>query len=404
MRILFVTNNFPNPQEPTRGMFNAQTSRALARTHEVVVVAPTSWRDAWRSRGRRPAVPRLEYREGAEVHHPLYWYPPGIFRAAYEWCFWQSVRRTVRTLLLRFRPEVVLGFWIHPDGGTAVRIARDCNVPGVVMAGGSDVLVLGRNPIRRRVIAGVLRRADAVVSVSHHLKGAIEALGVPGGRVHVVDNGVDPGLFFPADRAMARRRLNLDGSAPMFLWVGRMVPVKGLDVLLDGFATAVSGLPSPRLCLAGDGPLRDALARRVVGLGIADRVRFIGNVANNELPDWYRAADVTVLPSWSEGSPNVLLESIACGTPFMASAVGGVPEIADADLDVLVPPGDVNAWAAAIRRRASSTTEPGPARLRSTWDQQAQRLESVFQLALAARRSPSAGVSGLTELAGTRVP
>lgn len=403
MRILFVANNFPNPQEPTRGMFNAYSVRALARAHELVVLAPVSWRDAWRQRGRRPAIPRMEHRYGVEVHHPLYWYPPGILRPTYEWCFWQSVRRTVRTMLSRFRPDVVLGFWVHPDGGTAVRIGRRCRVPAIVMAGGSDVLVLGRSPIRRRAIAEVLRRADAVVSVSGHLKRAIEELGVPGHRVHVVDNGVDPNVFFPEDRATARRRLGLDVAAPMLLWVGRMVPVKGLDVLLDGFAASGPVPSSSTLCLVGDGPLREDLVRRAAGLGIASRVRFVGNVTHDALGDWFRAADVTVLPSLSEGSPNVLLESIACGTPFIASAVGGVPEIADTELDVLVPPGDVAALASAIGKRTASTAT-GPARLRCTWDQQALRLESVFQAAIASRRPRAPGVSTLDELAGTHVP
>lgn len=404
MRILFLSGTFPNALEPTRGTFNGQTVRALARSHDVVVVAPVSWRDAWRLRSAGRAMPRLEMRDGVPVHHPLHVYPPGLLRSAYEWFLWQSVRPTVREVLSRFRPDVVFGFWVHPDGGTALRIARLCGVPGVVMAGGSDVLLLRRSPLRRRCLARVVRRADSVVCVSHHLKSAVEELGAPGERVHVVDNGVDPALFSPGSRTGARRRLGLNPHAPMLLWVGRMVPVKGLDVLLDAFAASRPQVTSATLCLAGDGPLRNDLAAKAEALGIGARVRFVGSVPHRELADWFRAATATVLPSWSEGSPNVLLESMACGTPFIASAVGGVPEIADPALDRLVPPGDIAALASAIQDLASAQAWPAHGRLRSTWDQHAEQLTGVFRAAIAAKGTPAQDAPALHHLAGTPTP
>lgn len=404
MRILFVTGNFPNRLEPTRGTFNDHTARSLARTHEVVVVAPISWRDQWRLRGSGPEVPRLDTRDGLRVHHPVHVYPPGVLRSTYEWFLWQSIRRTIRRELSRFRPDVVLGFWVHPDGGTAVRIAQSCGVPGIVMAGGSDVLVLGQDSRRRRCISRVLHRADSVVCVSHHLKRAVEELGTPASRVHVVDNGVDPSVFAPGSRADARRRLGLDTDSPILLWVGRMVPVKGLDVLLDAFAASRPDETSARLCLVGDGPLRQLLLDRATMLGIQSRVRLVGSVAHRELAEWFRAANATILPSWSEGSPNVLLESIACGTPFIASDVGGVSEIADAALDRLVPPGDVAALSVAIRDLAATPAGSSPARLRCTWDQHAASLEAVFRAAIAARRSPVPAAPALHRLAETPTP
>lgn len=404
MRVLFISGTFPNALEPTRGTFNGQTVRALARSHEVVVIAPVSWRAAWRLQMAGQAVPRLEVHDGVRVHHPLHIYPPGVLRSAYEWFFWQSVRPTVREVLSSFQPDVVIGFWVHPDGGTALRISRRCGVPGVVMAGGSDVLLLRRNPLRRRCLARVLRGADAVVCVSHHLKRAVEELGAPGQRVHVVDNGVDPTLFSPGSRGAARTRLGLNPHTPLLLWVGRMVPVKGLDVLLDAFAASQPQVTSATLCLAGDGPLRQALAARADALGILPWVRFVGSVPHRDLPDWFRAADATVLPSWSEGSPNVLLESVACGTPFIASAVGGVPEIADRALDRLVPPGDITALSEAIRDLAGAQAGPRPGRLRCTWDQHADQLTDVFRAAIAAKHRPASGAPALHHLAGTPTP
>jgi glycosyltransferase involved in cell wall biosynthesis len=386
MRVLFLTNSFPNPLEPTRGTYNAYTARSLSRFGEVVVISHIPWINR-RTLTRGGAVlPSSRHENGLEIHHPTYWYPPGICRQTYGTFLWWSIRATVRRVLQRFQPDVVLSFWVHPDGDAALRVAAECGVPGVVIAGGSDVLVLGQDAARRRHVVDVLTRADAVVCVSEHLKRAVGALGVPDQHVHVVHNGIDLDRFAPGDRDEARARLSIDSARPVLLWVGRMAEVKGLDVLLDAFASTKDAEPEAVLCLVGDGPLRSAVEQQAVRLGIRERIRFAGNVTHDALADWYRAADVTLLPSHSEGSPNVLLESIACGTPFIASAVGGIPEFADADLDRLVPPGDAVALGLAMRERLANRRPAGPARRLCTWDEHGDAMRAVFEQALNARK------------------
>ena len=393
MRILFVTNIFPNPAEPGRGTFNSYTAHALARRHDVVVVSHIPWVNRWRFVRQGVNPPARRHDGGIEVYHPTYWYPPGLLRQAYGWFLWHSIRGTVRQVLHQFQPDVVLSFWVHPDGDAALRAAAERGIPGVVMAGGSDVLVLGRDPQRRRNITDTLNRADAVVCVSAHLKRAVEDLGVAGPRVHVVHNGVDTAMFCPADGQAARARLSLDAVAPIVLWVGRMVPVKGLDVLLSAFANTRIPAGPATLCLVGEGPARASLEAQAVRLGIADRVRFVGNVTHDGLADWYRAADTSVLPSYSEGSPNVLLESIACGTPFIASNVGGIPEIADPRFDRLVPAGDTIALTRALNEALSNRQEHGAARRLCTWDEHGAAMEAVLQEAIEARRAPSTPIT-----------
>lgn len=394
MRVVFITSNFPNPLEPTRGMFNFYAVRALAKTNDVVVISQISWRDEWRLRRRGRTLARTRVVDGIEIHHPRHWYPPGVWRRSYGWFLWQSVRPTVRDVLSRFQPDIVYGYWVHPDGDVALRISAACGAPGVVVTGGSDVLVLGRDQSRRRCLSDVLHRADGVVCVSRHLKKAVEEFGVPAERVHVVRNGVDATRFVPGDREAARRRLGLDPHAPALLFVGRMAPVKGLDVLLDAYAASRPDETGATLFLVGDGPLRQDLADRAARLGVEDRVRFVGNVTHDELATWYQAADLTVLTSCSEGSPNVLLESIACGTPFIASDVGGIPEFADPVLDCLVPAGDAAALAGAIREGTSVRRPAGRARLICNWDDHASEMEAVFEAAKGVRRARLAGGEG----------
>jgi peptidoglycan/xylan/chitin deacetylase (PgdA/CDA1 family) len=166
------------------------------------------------------------------------------------------------------------------------------------------------------------------VAVSQDLKEKVIDLGVAPDKVHVVYRGIDAERFSLGDRAEARRRLGLAAEGRVLLWVGRMVPVKGLDVLLEACTLLRARGVEFRLYLVGDGPQRPALEAASAARGLTGMITFAGAVAHDRLPDWYRAADLFVLPSHSEGVPNVLREALACGTPFVASQVGGIPELA----------------------------------------------------------------------------
>jgi glycosyltransferase involved in cell wall biosynthesis len=216
------------------------------------------------------------------------------------------------------------------------------------MVGGSDVLLLARNRRRRRCIQNVLQRADAVVALSNDLGTKVADLGISPEKIHVLRRGVDTALFSPGDSDESRRHLGLANHKSILLFVGRMVQVKGLDTLLDACDRLRQHNRDFLLCLIGDGPLRQQLAADVDRRGLSPHVRFVGSVPHSELVHWYRAADLTVLASRSEGIPNVLLESLACGTPFVATAVGGIPEIARHDAARLVPPDCPEPLAAAI--------------------------------------------------------
>jgi glycosyltransferase involved in cell wall biosynthesis/peptidoglycan/xylan/chitin deacetylase (PgdA/CDA1 family) len=392
-RLLFIANDFPNPYEPTKGVFNGQMVRALAADCDVQVVAPLSWvTELAASFPRRFSLERIRSNEGVRVHYPRYWYTPKSLRRFYGTFLWWSVRKTIRQILDESAPDAVLGYWAHPDGAVAVRAARQAGVPAVIMVGGSDVLLLTGRRMRRRCILRVLNAADAVVAVSEHLRTKLIDLGVAPQKVHVVCRGVDDAIFYPGDRAEARRKLGIPSDKPVLLWVGRMVPVKGLDVLLAACGRLQEQGAEFQLYLIGDGPVRAALAAQRQVLGLDDAVTFLGPLEHNRLVDWYRAANVTVLPSRSEGIPNVLRESLACGTPFVASRVGGIPEIANQHNSRLVEPDDSDELAAAIREMFNAD----PARSFPTgspsWAQSASALLDV----IASLRRGSVGDLGMT--------
>ena len=372
MRLLFLATDFPNRFEPHKGVFNRSLVRALAARHEVRVVSPIPWPLAWRGAAGPDPVAGEPY----PVRYPTYYYPPRVGRHLYATCYWWSVRRAVRETLNGFAPNAVLSYWAHPDGAVAARIGWTVGAPSAVIVGGSDVMLLPRAPRRRRAVRRALGAVDAVLTVSDSLRQKTIELGVNPDKVTVWRQGLDTARFNPRGRADARRRLGLPDDRPVLVWVGRLVPVKGLDVLIEALGR-MRDVPL-RLALVGDGPLRPVLEARVQAARLTDTVCFVGARDHVELPDWYSAADWTLLPSRSEGLPNVLRESLACGTPFIASDVGGVSEIVGDSGSRLVRPGDVAAWAGAIRAGLAGPA-PRPQTRPASWDESAAALVEIME-------------------------
>lgn len=361
MRLTFLTNVFPNPIAPTKGTFNLELAKSLAEHCDLTMVVPVAWTDRVRSgqRGRdaSEAEPTIC---GIRTLYPTYWYTPGFARSQYDKCMGWSLASTLRRVAAEARPDAVLSYWAHPDGAVATAWAHSLGLPSWMMIGGSDVLLLSKESGRGLVIRRALDAADGIIAVSQDIANQLAKQGIDSEKVQVIRRGVDSSRFHPRDRQQARRDLRLDTDGPLLVWVGRMVPVKGLERLLDAVAEAKRRGARLQLALVGDGPLRRSLESRARELDLVGDVRFAGSVPHAELAAWYQAADWTVLTSLSEGIPNVLLESHACGTPFIATAVGGVPEIAVEGADRLVPADDAEALAASLLEVTSSKSTISP--------------------------------------------
>ncbi|MEK6261016.1 MAG: glycosyltransferase [Planctomycetota bacterium] len=367
MKVLFFSYAYPNPLQPGLGTFNRSMIAGLVGDHEVRVVSPVPFPEVWRARlgGKLPRGlndPQFVAVPGVQVDHPTFYYPPKLFRSQYGQCLWWSVQRRLDRAMREFRPDVVLSYWTHPDGEVAVRMARRHNVPAVAMVGGSDVLLLARTGSRRRAILNVLNRADAVVTVSDHIANTLVSDGIEHDKLRVVRRGVDRTVFSPGNRMISRRGLGLPENRTLLVAVGRLVPVKGFQHLIEACSVLKARGRSFSCCILGDGPLKGELQAQIDRLGLRGTVELKGPQSQPELAEWYRAANMTVLSSLSEGVPNVLLESLACGTPFVATSVGGVPEIADQRHDRLVPAEDPVAMADAIDNQLHTRHEQLPVR------------------------------------------
>ncbi len=184
----------------------------------------------------------------------------------------------------------------------------------------------------------------------------------PNSKVHFSPTGISFDTFSTGNRRSARAACGLAENERVLLYVGRLSAEKGLEYLLEAFAIVLQRTDHPvRLLIAGSGPLRDSLMAQAQRLHLAQSVMFLGNIVSEALPQWYRAADVTVIPTPFEGFGVVAVESLACGTPIVGTKAGGLVDIvAEFECGLLVPPSDSRALAEAIVEALSRPSMPPP--------------------------------------------
>ena len=327
MKILALSSLYPNEAQPRHGIFiEHRVGHLLRPGDEVRVVAPVPWFPSSHAAFGRYAdfarAPYVATRRGVAITHPRYPVVPRVGMTAAPWLMAAALYPHVARLRRAFDFDVIDSYYLYPDGVAASLLARWFGRPFVLTALGSDVSEIARYCAPRAMILRAAAQATAVTTVCAALREELLALGAAADKVHVVEHGVDLALFRPpADRAALRARLGMTETT--LLSVGHLIDRKGHDFAIR----AVAGLPGVTLMIAGDGPREGELRSLAASLGVGDRVDFLGHVDQRSLPDLFGAADATLSCSDREGIANVLLESIACGTPLVATPVWGSPEV-----------------------------------------------------------------------------
>ncbi len=394
-RLLVFSTLYPNAAAPNHGVFVENRLRHLLATGEAAarVLAPVPWFPSgaavfgeW---GRHARAPRAERRHGIAIDHPRYLAIPRLGMAAAPALLAAAGLAAARRLRAAgFAFDLIDAHYVYPDGVAAVRIGAALGVPVVITARGSDVTQLPDYPTPRRLIREAIGRAAGLIAVSAALGERLVALGADPARVSVLRNGVDTALFHPpADRAAARAALGLD--RPTLLSVGALIPRKGHHLTI----AALAELPDWALLIAGEGPERARLAAQIAALGLGDRVRLLGPVAHDALAACYGAADAMVLASAREGWANVLLESMACGTPVIASNIPGNPEVVRAPAaGRIVAENTAAGIAAAVRALSAAPPDRAATRAyaeRFGWAEVSRGQLALFRSVLASARSRS---------------
>lgn len=389
MHVVIVTSFYPNIIDSGRAVFVRNLAVALLRRMEVTVVAPVPYVPIFMKYGKwlkYAAVPVHEEQDGIDVHHPRYLVIPG-FEAGTSFGYMGGIVAKLKELRARHGDIVLHGHCVYPDGVGLAMAAEWLGLPYVLTAHGTDINVYAGKAVLRGQICWALRHAKSVVAVSGVLQDKIRGFsGVEAARIPCA--GFDPGKFVCMDRQAVRTGLSLPPESKIVLFAGRFVSVKAVDVLIDAWHRLRQiGVcrEHDRLVLIGDGELLPALRAQILNLGLKESVVFVGEVVHEKMPQWYSSADLFCMPSYMEGTPNVIIESLACGVPVVASRVGGIPEIIGQNQNgLLVPPGDPGQLATALRE-AFKRKWDGPSLRESvadyTWDDLARRNAEVLQAA-----------------------
>lgn len=328
MKILTFTMLYPNSAQPRHGIFVEQRLRHLVGSGEVWarVVAPVPWFPMGHSLfGKYASYARVvpcEERHGISVWHPRYPAIPKIGMTLAPFLLAAASTSVLHHLSKdNFNFDLIDAHYFYPDGVAAILLGRRLGKPVVITARGTDINLIPQYRLPRKMIRWAAEHAAGIVTVCQALKDALRGLGVASEKITVLRNGVDLSLFRPVDRQVQRAQLGL--SKTTLLSVGHLIGRKGHDIAIRSLVE----LPEVELLIAGDGEEAATLQALARSLGVAERVRFIGAIKQEELKNYYGAADALVLASSREGWANVLLESMACGTPVIASNVWGTPEI-----------------------------------------------------------------------------
>jgi teichuronic acid biosynthesis glycosyltransferase TuaC len=347
LRVLSIATLFPDATRPNFGIFVERSLAALAAQPgvELTVVAPVGlpiWPLSVHARyAPMRALPAQEDWHGLNVLRPRWRLWPGMGAGHNGVSVADAVQRAIGR---RAQFDIVDAQFFHPDAVAAERVARALSRPFSAKARGSDIAYWGGH---RDTGAGIIEAADAaagLLAVSAALKAEMVALGMAAEKIMVHPTGIDAALFCPGDRAAARARWGL-GDGPVLLSVGTLNANKGQHLVID----ALPDLSDAHYLIAGTGPDAEALAARAQALGVAARVRLLGNVPHAELPALYTAADIAVQPSAKEGLANVWVEAMACGTPVIAADIAPAREVIDAPDKGRLVTREPGAIAAAVR-------------------------------------------------------
>lgn len=384
MRILTFTTLYPNALQPRHGIFVETRLRKLVEHGQVksVVVAPVPWfpfgNKVFGQYAQYAKVPARESRGQIEIYHPRYPVIPRIGMNYSPYLLSTSVRKCIRSILESgFEFDLIDAHYFYPDGVAAIRLGEYFNKPVVITARGSDINLIATFPRQGKMIQDAASKAAAIITVSAALKENILDMGVDANKVVVLRNGVDINIFRPSeDREACRRMLGVSGT--VLLSVGNLVELKGHHLVIE----AVSMIPDARLVIVGSGPEKEKLINRVSELSLQERVIFIDHVPQDRLYQYYSAADILVLASSREGWPNVLLESMACGTPVVATRINGTPEIVRSpEAGMLIEERSAKAIAEGVFSLRNSCPDRGDTRRYSEkfgWDETTTGQEQLF--------------------------
>ncbi len=391
MRVLVLTETFPTAEHPGRGIFIRAQVTALAGRHEITVLFPRPWLPCIPSRWLESRARNLEAQTTftgvlpATVKRPAYLYVPRNRRVRSR----ELAALARRELFSGGIPyDLIHAHWLSPPGLAAIRAVGDAPIPTVVTAHAGDVYRDLGQAAYRSTARTVVERATRIIVVADYFRAPLEGLGADPGRMRIIPNGVETRLFRPMAREATRHALDLPQEGPLFLFLGNLEPAKGVADIVRAFFS--SAPEKARLLLAGTGSLWADLERRA--RHSEGRLILRGWQSHESVSQYLAAADCFILPSYGEGNPVTVLESLCCGTPVIGSAIPAlISLIQPGQNGLLVPAGAVSELGSAMREIVGRSWDreaiSREAQSRFGWTTVTDQISSVYAEAVAECRT-----------------
>lgn len=369
MKILFITTWYPNKENQATGVFVREYAKAVSLSNEVIVLHSSA------TILNLKGLYRIEKENDERITEGILTYrvwrkklPIKIM--SYFNFIWSIFKGFKYIISSGFKPDIIHAH-IYEAGIPSVLIGKLYNIPVVITEHSSSFprKLLSRFEVFEAKLA--FRWANLVMPVSNALKKGIQNYGI---KAHfcVIPNVVNTTLFYYSPRSKEARHLK------RILFVGLLVPVKGLQYLFKALAQLRLETDDWHLDIVGDGPARKEYERLALILKIDEKIIFHGIKSKKEVAEFMRQADIFILPSLWENLPCVLIEAIASGLPIVSTLTGGIPEIIDDEVGVLVPPGNIEKLSDAIAFMIANINKFD--RLKITQKAQRYSMEAVGKL------------------------
>ncbi|MDF1859076.1 MAG: glycosyltransferase [Verrucomicrobiales bacterium] len=335
----------------------------------------------------RPVLPgarkRILERSASDPLSPSFIDVPYIPKFGSRWndrLMRNRLRPAVFKTIKDFQPDLVLGAWMFPDCCAVSQLAKEANLPSVLIAQGSDLHQYLSNPFRRRKILDAVAESGATITRSKSLQQLLTNAGAQQKKILTIYNGVDTQLFHLGEKGAVRAALDLPQDTPIALFVGNLLPIKDPELLLHAFAKLRR---KSQLVILGAGPLDSALKQLAGKLGIAKSIHFAGPQPPEKVALYMQAADTLCMSSKNEGLPNVILEAFASGLPVVSTNVGGVSEVVTTpELGTLTAPSNAEEYAIALNEQLSSKPNRDSIRKQGvaySWKHACEQYLEIFQ-------------------------
>ena len=386
MHIIWITTQFPNGTENKNGMFIYRTVRELSKYYSITVIAlhPVippiipmiknigyakrifkEWRQRFPSNPQKPIG-----LENINVIYSKFFRPPRAKDDFWEgWFVYKSIKNKIKNIIKK--EKVILhATWLFPEGRAAYLLNKKFEVPYVVTLMGSDVNYLEVGTKKYEYAKKIFFTASMVTSVSQALFNTCKKKGILlDEKKNVLTHTVyDTEKFSLMERKEIRKKANIDEKLKIIFFAGALRKLKNVDKLIRSVSEIKKNNKKIKLFIAGTGFEEGNLKNLTKELNVEKNVEFLGNIEPGLLVEYYNIADVFCLPSKNEGLPNVVIESLLCGTPVVVSEVGELPFIIKENQNgFLVKPNSIE-----------SLTEKLNLALNKKWDRKSLRQSVEF--------------------------